>query len=155
MSIVDCAFSPGLPSWTISGTTISIPVKHVLSPGFAYSTISPLRMTSTDRGMDPGGISEECSCKRTFYQSWNTLSLATRSNSTWFEHCELLHFIGFVNLNCCSMPSERVSHILQRKVPIESSGLTSVVLVTVPSIDMILPRFAVFRSLTLSTFGKL
>lgn len=45
----------------MSGTTTRVPVKIDLSPGFAVSTISPLKIISIERGIEPAGISPETS----------------------------------------------------------------------------------------------
>lgn len=138
----------------MSGTTIRVPVKTVRSPGLAMSTVSPRRMTSMDLGIDPAGISIESSCSLTFYQSMYTLFVCSNVNSR-LKHLSLSQRAGSVNLKCCSTPSFSWPHWLHRKAPIYSSGLTSVDLVTVPWIDMTLPRLRVLRSLTLLTPGRL
>lgn len=66
-----------------------------------------------------------------------------------FWQLELVHLKGSVNLYCYSMGPTCELQILHKKLPISSSGLTSVVRVTVPWIDIILPSVLVFRSLIL------
>jgi len=56
------------------------------------------------------------------------------------------HLKGSVNLYYYSIGADGELQTLQRKFPIKSSGLTSVVRVTVPIIDIILPRLLVFKS---------
>jgi len=50
--------SPGAHSWATSGTATRVPVKMDLSPALARSTVSPRRMTSMVRGIEPAGICE-------------------------------------------------------------------------------------------------
>ena len=87
----------------MSGTTMSVPEKTVLSPGFAMSTVSPLRMTSIERGIDPAGMSVESSYKRTFCQSMYTLFVCSRVNSL-LKQRSLSHRTGSVNLKFYSIP---------------------------------------------------
>jgi hypothetical protein len=125
----------------MSGTTTSFPVKIALSPGFDKSTISPLKITSIDLGIDPAGMSEESSYSLSFCQSTITLSLWSNSHSNLFWHSLLEQRIGSVYLNCCStfltIPSLQSK---QLKAPLINSGLVSVVLVTVPWMDISYPR---------------
>ena len=130
--LVDWGFSPGFINYTMSGTTTSVPVKIVLSPGFASSTVSPRRITSIDRGMEPAGMSVESSWRRTFCQSINTLAELSSSKSVELRHRSLSHRTGCVNLNYCSIAGQVYWHWRHLKVPSCSSGLTSVVRVTVP-----------------------
>ena len=83
----------------MSGTTTKLPVKMVLSPGLAISTISPLKITSTDLGIDPAGISPECSWTLSFCQSRKTESELISSHLVLFPQRSLTHLIGSVNLN--------------------------------------------------------
>jgi hypothetical protein len=55
------ALSPGFNYDPVPDTIISVPVKTVLSPGLAISTISPLKITSIDLGIVPAGITSEFS----------------------------------------------------------------------------------------------
>jgi len=120
----------------MSGTTTRVPVNTVLSPALALSTISPLRITSTDLGIDPEGISLEGSCILTFYQSMKVLSVWFNSHLVLFSQVSTLQRTGSVYLNCCSILVYDELQISHLKVPIKSSGFTSVVLVTVPVIAM-------------------
>mmetsp|Transcript_16139 Transcript_16139/g.34107 ORF Transcript_16139/g.34107 Transcript_16139/m.34107 type:complete len:234 (+) Transcript_16139:1579-2280(+) len=67
------AASPALASALPSGTTTRLPVRTTRSPAFARSTISFRTMTSTVRGMEPGGISSAFSWTRRRCQSTNSL----------------------------------------------------------------------------------
>jgi hypothetical protein len=107
-------------------------VKIDRSPGFAVSTMSPLKIISMERGMDPAGISEETSWTLTFYQSIKMLCDIWRSQFTRFWQFWLVHLIGVVNLYCCSTGPTSALQMWHKKTPINSSGLTSVVRVTVP-----------------------
>ena len=77
------------------------------------------------------------------------------SKSREFWHLSLSHLTGVVYLNCYSIAGQIVWHCIHLKLPSCSSGLTSVVRVTVPEIDMILPRLIVLRSLILLMAGRL
>ena len=147
-------FSPGFISWTMSGTTTSVPVKTARSPGFALSTVSPRRITSIERGIEPAGISAESSCRRTFYQSMYTLFELSRLNSL-LKQRSLSHLMGSVYLYSYSIPDVICMHYLHWNEPIYSSGFTSVVRVTVPWIERIFPRLRVFISLIFCTAGRL
>lgn len=63
--------------------------------------------------------------------------------------------MGSVNLYCYSIGPTWLLQILQVKLPIKSSGFTSVVRVTVPWIDIMRPRFWVLRSRILLIWGRL
>ena len=79
----------------------------------------------------------------------------SNSKSREFWHLSLSHLTGVVYLNYCSIAGHIVWHYMHLKLPSCSSGLTSVVRVTVPEIDMILPRLIVFKSLILLIDGRL
>ena len=78
----------------MSGTTTRFPVKMERSPGLAMSTISPLRITSIDLGIDPAGMSPECSYTLNFYQSRKTLSLLINSHLILLPQLSFLHLTG-------------------------------------------------------------
>jgi hypothetical protein len=139
----------------MSGTTTRLPVKIVLSPGLAMSTIAPLRITSMERGILPAGISPECSCTLSFCQSMNEESVLSNSHLVLLLHFSLAHLIGSVNLNYCSTPVETSPHSWHLNAPSMSSGLTSVVRVTVPCTDIRRPRHCTFRSRILFIAGIL
>lgn len=116
----------------MSGTTTRLPVKIVRSPGFAISTISPRKITSIERGIEPAGISPECSYTRSFYQSKKTESELSNSHLVLLKHLSFSHLAGSVNLNYCSTFVFIVLHSKHLNEARRSSGLTSVVRVIVP-----------------------
>lgn len=85
-----------------------------------------------ERGIEPAGMSPECSCTRNFCQSMKIESEFTSSHLVLFRHWSLLHLMGSVNLNYCSTLGLCAPHSMHLNDPCSSSGLTSVVLVTVP-----------------------
>ena len=130
----------------MSGTTTRFPVKIVLSPGFAMSTIAPLKMTSIDLGIEPAGMSPECSCTLSFCQSMNFESELRSSHLTLLLHFSFSQRAGSVNLNYYSTLVVMPLHAKHLKAAVRSSGLTSVVRVTVPWIDIRRPRVETLRS---------
>jgi hypothetical protein len=78
-------------------------VKMVLSPGLAISTISPRNITSIDLGIDPAGMSPECSCTLSFCQSTKIESEFISSHLVLLPQLSLTHLTGSVNLNYYSI----------------------------------------------------
>jgi hypothetical protein len=147
------------------------PVNTHLSPALARSTSSPRRITSSERGIEPVGISEAFSWMRTFCQSVNL------DESIWSCHAVRLPHVGFgqrlgcacvrpyliaacvslhtsVYLNCCSISLTKPPHTSQTKLPYNSSGRTSLVRVTVPLMLMSCPSLSVRRDRILDTSGR-
>jgi hypothetical protein len=107
------------------------------------------RITSIDLGIAPGGIFVGSSWTRSF---WKSLKSERLTSSYQFFISQFLpkHFLGYVYLNCWGTDLLYVPHILHLKIPETSSGLTSVVLVTVPLKQNNFPSLSHRRSLTLT-----
>lgn len=103
-----------------------------------------------DLGIAPGGILPGSSCTLSFWKSENSDFTRSRSQA---RESQLLpaHFLGSVYLNCCSTGLLNLLQYLHLKTPTISSGLTSVVLVTVPLMQVNFPNFILFMSLRLAT----
>mmetsp|Transcript_23041 Transcript_23041/g.59972 ORF Transcript_23041/g.59972 Transcript_23041/m.59972 type:complete len:294 (-) Transcript_23041:97-978(-) len=140
-----CTRSPGVLITLASGTTIRLPLNTTLSPARACSTAWLRRITSMVRGRLPAGTSSVTSCTRTRCQSMKVLSSRTSDQWSRLPQVGLEQMQGTVNLNCCSTLRDTVLHSWQRKVPMNSSGRTSLVRVTVPVKDMSLPMSFTFR----------
>ena len=76
------ARAPGVLNLDTSGTTISIPVKSHLSPAWADSTASALKITSKLRGILPRGSSAWVSWIRTYDRDKETAKDEKRSLSS-------------------------------------------------------------------------
>lgn len=128
--------SPGLIKVGTSGTTISDPVIWILSPALHFSVQSSLTMTSMVCGMDPAGTSCSFSCKRTRCQSPHRVERLSASRLQFVVLPQFFvgHFGGVVTLNSCDTPLISRRHSLHFHVATKSSGLISVVRVTVPQI---------------------
>uniref|UniRef100_A0A6B0UYH9 Putative secreted protein n=1 Tax=Ixodes ricinus TaxID=34613 RepID=A0A6B0UYH9_IXORI len=99
---------PGVAICPTSGTTMRVPVKSQRSPAWATSTASALTTTSTLRGMFPRGSSACVSWMRTFWKSTKVDRLVSRRNRVRLLHTGFLQMVGWVYLNCCSMPPTTV-----------------------------------------------
>jgi hypothetical protein len=100
---------PHLDKPEVSGTTKTVPVKMILSPALALSTISflpemrrrsrghrtHLQITSMHRGMLPAGISSAFSCTRSVCQS-TKVDWSGRSWKSLEEHWLLRQMGGNV-----------------------------------------------------------
>mmetsp|Transcript_34112 Transcript_34112/g.79905 ORF Transcript_34112/g.79905 Transcript_34112/m.79905 type:complete len:230 (+) Transcript_34112:2192-2881(+) len=148
---------PGAAICATSGMTMSVPVKTHLSPALAFSTMSPRRMTSRVRGIEPAGISSAFSCTRTFCQSTkrDVSADVSSDHAVRLGHAEFLHLLGSVYLYCCNTGSEMVLHSSHRKTPDVNSGRTSEVRVTVPEKLISLETTFDLRSRTASFVGRL
>merc|ERR1719424_2020923 len=119
-----------------------VPVKMDLSPALARSRVSPRRMTSMVRGIEPAGISVAFSCTRTRCQSIKTDSPTEclSRQLVLFGHDALLHFCGSQYLNCCGTGSDVAPQISPSEVR-----------VTVPEKLVSLPTRSDFMSRTRSS----
>ncbi|KAH3667548.1 hypothetical protein OGATHE_003071 [Ogataea polymorpha] len=151
----DMGFTPGRPSCVTSGTTTSVPVNLHLSPGLALSTSSPRKITSNVLGIEPVGISLAFSWMRTFCQSKNVDLAMLSVQDAWFSHVGFEQLLGSVYLNVCSTFSMSVLHTSHVNEALYSSGLTSLVRVTVPEMDMSMPMFSALSSRILLMVGRL
>ena len=105
--------------------TTSVPVKMHLSPALARSTMSPRRITSKVRGIEPAGISVAFSCTRIFCQSTKVERLYVISFHAFrFGQLAFLHLTGSQYLNCCCTGSDSVPQTSHWKTPEMSSGRT-------------------------------
>lgn len=138
--------SPGFNILTKSGTTHNIPVKMHVSPGWAVSHKSFLKITSNDLGIPPSGSSEGSSWTLIFWKSENWEN-AGKSYHLLATQLTPLHFLGYVYLNCCSTGALGKLQLIHLKTPLSNSGLTSVVLVTVPLNAVSCPNFWHFKLL--------
>ena len=67
------------------------------------------------------------------YEADEKRSKEPQENTQHAPHVSFGHTVGGVYLNCCTTPLTICIHSRHRNAPLNSSGLTSVVLVTVPT----------------------
>ena len=138
-----------------SGTTSKVPVNTALSPARASSTISCRSMTSMLLGNEPAGTSSAFSCTRTLCQSTNLHPSRSRVHLFLLPQTSLRQIDGSVYRHCCSTFGTRVPHSPHLKHPINNSGRTSDVRVTVPLKLESCPMLFAFKLRNRSTRGKL
>src|SRR5436190_21555965 len=96
------------------------------------------------RGMLPGGISFEFSCRRIRCQLANLDDSGIKVDLKRLLQVGFEQISGSVYLNCCStLRSIPVTHSLHWNVPTSNSGRTSDVRVTVPPMLTNCPSFRV------------
>merc|ERR1719270_599428 len=101
-----------------------------------------------DRGIEPAGTSFSFSCNLSRCHSPQRVVRLSGSAVQLVRFPQFLvgHMEGSVTLNCCTTPVTSRLHSLHWNVPTNSSGLISVVRVTVPQMLIKRPSFSVRRS---------